>query len=77
MTASTKDLENRALIAYMRKTAKLGGSIIQPSRPQVTTIGDKKYVLLTNVNGILAVYRVRQDGKLKGLVRWPKEFDEA
>jgi hypothetical protein len=33
------------------------------------------YVVLRNARGLLAVYRVRNDGMLKGLKRWPAEID--
>jgi hypothetical protein len=69
-----KDLENRALAAYFRSAAKQGGSPNQPSTPTNATVDGKQYVVLTNKNGILAVYRVRTDGVLKGLVRWPAEL---
>lgn len=36
-----------------------------------------KYVVLENVSGILAVYRVRNDGKLKGLRRWPAQLETS
>ena len=35
-----------------------------------------RYVVLRNVNGILSVYRVRNDGKLKGLRRWPAALND-
>lgn len=31
----------------------------------------KRYVVLRNCNDILAVYRIRNDGMLKRLKRWP------
>ena len=31
-----------------------------------------KYVVLRNTNGVLAVYRIRPNGALKGLKRYPK-----
>jgi hypothetical protein len=34
-------------------------------------------VVLENVNGPLAVYRVRNDRTLKRLRRWPKDLVEA
>jgi hypothetical protein len=33
-------------------------------------------VILENVNGVLADYRVRNDGIIKGLKRWPKELEK-
>ena len=69
-----KDLENRALAAYFRSAAKQIGSPMQPSKPTIATVDGKQYVVLSNTKGILAVYRVRTDGVLKGLVRWPAEL---
>jgi hypothetical protein len=37
----------------------------------------RRYVVLQNVNGVLAVYRVRHDGILKRLRRWPKDIEGA
>ncbi len=34
----------------------------------------KKYVVFRNATDILAVYRLRSDGALKELKRWPKEI---
>jgi hypothetical protein len=64
------DLTKRAFAAYFRS----GGSA-QPSRYSgpIAAAG-KDYVVLHNVNGILAVYRVRNTGALKRLRRWPKEL---
>ena len=33
-------------------------------------------MVLRNLNGVLKVYRVRRDGVLKGLKRYPATFDE-
>jgi hypothetical protein len=60
----------RAISAHYRY-----GGIDQPSSDStVQTVENKQYVVLVNANGILAVYRVRNDGKLKGLKRYPKEI---
>ena len=68
----TDDLVRRALAAYFR-----GGADIQPANTSgVVEHEGKSYVVLHNVNGILAVYRVRNDGVLKGLKRWPKAIEE-
>jgi hypothetical protein len=40
----------------------------------MTTRG-KDYVVLRNIRGVVKVYRVRSDGALKGLRRYPKAFD--
>lgn len=73
---SDEELTQRAIAAYYRSAR--GGEILdQPSSGAsgVTEHEGKEYVILRNVNGVLAVYRVRPSGALKGLRRWPKELD--
>lgn len=66
------NLLRRAYAAYFR-----GGGMDQPSNDStVETVAGKDYIVLKNANGILAVYRVRNNGLLKGLKRWPKELDK-
>ncbi|HZN76213.1 MAG TPA: hypothetical protein VFC00_31675 [Micromonosporaceae bacterium] len=63
-----EDLVRRALAAYYRSggtdTPAGGGSVVEHD--------GKLYVVLSNVNGTLAVYRVRSSGALKALRRWPE-----
>lgn len=70
-------LISRAFAAYFRSAAREG--IPSPDMPandsHLCELGGKRYVVLHNVNGVLAVYRVRNDGVLKGLKRWPKELE--
>lgn len=67
-------LIRRAMAAMLRNSA---GEVQQPSNDSnAMIVGDKLYVVLRNVNGILAVYRVRTDGVLKKLVRWPAELEK-
>lgn len=63
----------RAYAAYFR-----GGSTQQPAQGSsgLEVAGGLKYVVLRNTEGILGVYRVRNDGVLKGLKRWPAELDK-
>ena len=73
-------LIRRAMAAYYR-TAHRGGYddnqiIIPANTSYLCDVGGKQYVVLENVNGILAVYRVRTSGVLKELKRWPAELDE-
>lgn len=71
-----RDLFNRAMAAYFRSASKVGGVPIQPSPPTMVENKGLKYVVLANVRGTLAVYRVRivnDEPVLKGLKRWPKE----
>ena len=76
MTASDEQLTRRAFAAYFRSAAREG--VPSPDQPAnysgVEEHGGKQYVVLRNVNGVLAVYRVRNDGILKGLKRWPEEL---
>lgn len=67
-------LINRALAAYFRTEA----APMQPARSDtgVETHDGKVYVVLRNIGGLLAVYRVQNRGQLKRLRRWPKVIDE-
>jgi hypothetical protein len=70
-----EDLTRRAIAAYYR-TAKADGvtAIDHPAGGgDVVEHEGKTYVVLANVNGTLAVYRVRTSGQLKRLRRWPAE----
>jgi hypothetical protein len=70
-----KDLLRRAYAAYFRG---LDGSFRdQPSSSSsgVEVHNGKYYVVLRNIRGVLKVYRLRTDGALKGLHRYPKAFD--
>ena len=64
----------RALGAYYRAGARSGGIVPQP---RTLDSGEweyqgKQYVTLGHINGLLAVYRIKPDGSLKRLRRWPK-----
>jgi hypothetical protein len=69
-----EDLLRRAFAAYFRS----GGpqAAIPSNNSEVRIHEGKLYVVLRNTNGTLAVYRVRNDGVLKGLRRWPHDLDE-
>jgi len=76
-TINYRDLCNRAMAAYFRAAAKQDGVPIQPSPAEHVKHDGLDYIVLRNVNGILAVYRVRivnSEPVLKGLKRWPKEL---
>ena len=70
------NLVRRALAAYYKAAATQGGTPMQPSKPHVTRHESRCYVVLANGRGTLAVYRVRTDGVLKGLKRWPAAVAE-
>lgn len=77
MKLDEKNLCNRALAAYYRS---VGAAALQPSEPEVREHKGLRYVVLENVNGTLAVYRIRivnGEPVLKGLKRWPKEVAPA
>ena len=62
-----EDLQRRALTAYFES-----GGDEMPSEPRVHKIKGKRYVSLWRRGQMLACYRVRNDGKLKRLVRAPE-----
>lgn len=61
----------RAMAAYFRA----GGSAQPSSSSSEWELNGRHYVVLENVNGVLAVYRVKNDGFLRRLRRWPKELE--
>jgi hypothetical protein len=70
-----EDLLARAYAAYHR-SCKTNGWVYQAPRESLSRVEEhagKRYVVLRNGGGVLQVYRVRNDGMLKGLKRrWPK-----
>lgn len=66
----------RAFRAYWMTAKKEREDVDQPSSngSAVEQRGNKAYVVLRNPQRTLAVYRVRTDGILKRLKRWPKEI---
>jgi len=72
------DLHSRAMAAYFRSASGTGGTVSQPGQIEDVTVNGLRYIVLANVKGILAVYRVRivnDEPMLKGLKRWPKDLD--
>jgi hypothetical protein len=73
ITADDDELLRRAFAAYFRAR---GDIINQPSNTShVAAHNGKLYVVLHNSGGILAIYRVRNNGTLKGLRRWPAALE--
>jgi hypothetical protein len=68
----------RAVAAYLR-SGHNGELPPQPSWDSSTVEEHQGsfYVVLRNVNGVLAVYRLRRQGILKRLKRWPQELEGA
>jgi hypothetical protein len=73
MMVDVDDMQRRALAAYFRT-----GGIDQPAGGgDVVEHQGRTYVVLSNVRGTLAVYRVRAyDGRLRRMRRWPREVAE-
>jgi hypothetical protein len=69
-------LLRRAFAAYFRSGGEFA---MQPSASNSGLVfhNDKAYVVLRNGSDTLAVYRVRNDGILKGLRRWPAALEEG
>lgn len=71
------NLESRALAAFF-KYAPDAATPAQPSQAETLDHNGLKYVRLSNVNGTLAIYRVRiVNGEpiLKRLKRWPADLE--
>lgn len=78
MPISHQDLTARAFRAYFRYNDD--PSPDQPNRMSGVEMGanGRPYVVLRGGrfgNGICAVYRVRTDGRLKRLERWPSDLE--
>jgi len=68
-----EEMRRRAFAAWFRT----GGTDQPDGHSGCVERDGKHYVVLFNVNGILAVYRIRNDGNLKRLRRWPSGIDES
>lgn len=76
MNQNHVELYNRAIAAYYKYSD--GGTPQQPSEADsgVAEHEGKQYVVLRNVGGVLAVYRIRKyDGVLKRMQRWPAAIE--
>jgi len=78
-TATAEELIARAERAYFVAARKLDQRSDQPSRTDssLQKYKGKQYIVLRNVRGVVAVYRVRTDGILKRLVRWPEQIEQV
>ena len=74
ITSINNDLyTRRAMGAYMHSSGALAGAMLAMSGADTDAKG-RSYVVLRDGNiDICAVYRVRHDGTLKRLKRWPAE----
>ena len=71
---SHSELVRRAYAAVYRSGADLPGVMTG----RVAEARGREYVVLSggSAGAVVAVYRVRNDGMLKGLKRWPRELGE-
>lgn len=71
---NNEDLVRRAMVAWFRTPDRYQE---QPdlARSSVETIGTRSYVVLRNINGILAVYRLSRN-VLRRLIRIPREIEQ-
>ena len=77
--ADERDLLRRASTAWFHGADRVG-LMPEPPDPRlsgVETYGGKTYVVLRNADGLVAVYRVRDDGTLKALRRVPAELRDG
>jgi hypothetical protein len=75
---ATDDRMARAMAAWFRGS-RTGVTPQYPHRERSmeVTVHGKDYVVLGNGCGVLGVYRVRPNGALKLLRRWPKDVETA
>ena len=75
---ATNDPVTRAFAAYFRGAALDGARVQQPgANSGLREHEGLQYVALENVSGVLAVYRIRKDGMLKRMKRWPAGITSA
>jgi hypothetical protein len=69
-----EEMLKRAVSAYFRYGE---GELDQPNAgiSCIQNYNGKDYCILRNIRGVLAVYRIKNDGFLKRLKRYPNEFD--
>jgi hypothetical protein len=75
-----EEVMERAFRAYFRagrREGYLDSQINQPANYSCVQWHDgRDYAVLRNGNGILAVYRMKADGSLRGVDRWPKALED-
>jgi hypothetical protein len=74
-----KSYPERALAAYYRELARKKPASLPlddlPSRACAATIDERAYVMVCNGSRMLVVYRIKPDGPMRRLQRWPTELD--
>ena len=70
------DLLRRAMAAYFKAGSSVGGILQQPSKHSaVEKVNGLTYVAIRNGSDLLAAYRLKNDGALRRLTRWPAELN--
>ena len=72
LNTTEQDLLRRAFAAWFRT----GGTDQPANTSRVTQHDGLWYAVLENVRGTMAVYRLKNDGVLRKLRRWPEEVAE-
>ncbi len=75
-----QSLKDRARIAYRCRATRLGRPVLEPAKIEEVEHDDRRYIVLANVNEVLAVYSVhtvKGELVLKGLKSWPAEVTKA
>ncbi len=65
----------RALAAWYGTDETEAPGHPDPAASHHVRLAGHEYVVLRDVNSLLAIYRLRNDGKLKRLRRWPRELE--
>jgi hypothetical protein len=78
MMMATGDYLARAMAAWLRgSTTGVAPQYPHHAMSMEVTVHGKEYVVLANSAQVLGVYRIRPNGVLKLLKRWPKAVETA
>lgn len=70
------DLMCRAFSAFRTATLKAGATVQQPgSSDYLQEVDGRRYAVLANAKGILAVYAVSANDRLRRIETWPKVLE--
>jgi len=67
----------RAFVAWYSADEDQAPGHPSPAASHHVRLAGHEYVVLRDANSLLAVYRLRNDGKLKRLRRWPRELESG
>lgn len=66
----------RAFVAWYSADEAQAPGHPSPAASHHVRVAGHEYVALRDGHSLLAVYRLRNDGKLKRLRRWPRELND-